>query len=156
MSHDKNINLLAYKQYLKLEIRDDRQKVFDPIRKRWFVMLPEEFVRQLIILFIIKNLNFSDKRIAVEKQLIVDGLRKRFDIVVFDKQAQPYILVECKAPEVSISDDVALQIAQYNKTLKAQYLWLSNGSQNLFYKMDYNAHKALAIVSIPGIKDKGI
>jgi len=145
----KEIDLLSYKTHLRVEFRDDRQKIFDPIRKKWYILQPEEFVRQLVLTHLSRTLNYPLKRIGVERQLIVDGLKKRFDIVVYNNNAHPLILIECKAPESNISEHVAMQIAQYNKTLQADFLWITNGSKNLYYKMDYNEKKTLPVRAMP-------
>ena len=145
----RNIDLLKYQSFLEIETRQDQQKVFDPIRKRWYVLQPEEFVRQLVILYLNESLNYPLKRIAVERQLTVHQLKKRFDLVVFDHTAKPLILIECKSPKGKIDERVAFQISQYNLSLSANYLWITNGEKNLFYKMDYASNQAKSIERLP-------
>ena len=145
----RNIDLLKYQSFLEIETRQDQRKIFDPIRKRWYILQPEEFVRQLVILYLNKSLNYPLKRIAVERQLTVHQLKKRFDLVVYDHTAKPLILIECKSPKGKIDERVALQISQYNLSLSANYLWITNGEKNLFYKMDYASNHAKSIERLP-------
>lgn len=149
MSKSENINLLKYQNDLRLRTLDNRQKVFDPVRKKWYILQHEEIVRQLILLYLIRDLGYPLSLIAVEKQLEVNKAQRRFDIVVFDTAAHPYILIECKSPKEKLSQGSALQIANYNLALKARYLWLSNGQQNLFYDVDFEKEKTALIEHIP-------
>jgi len=143
-----NLDLLTYQPYVKIRKEQDIKKIFDPVRKSWYVLKPEEFVRQLVILHLTNTLGYPHSRIAVEKQLKVNQMSKRFDVVVFDKGANPLILIECKSPKEKISTDAALQIANYNLSLNAKYLWLSNGRKNFFYQMDYMNNKAVRIPAL--------
>lgn len=147
-SHD-TIDLLQHKDVLKIRQIGEKQKVFDPIRKKWYVLRPEELVRQLVIVYLNTVLAYPLTLIGVEKQLAVHGMKRRFDLVVFDKKALPHILVECKSPKERLNEDAALQIANYNMALRARYLWLSNGKENLFYYMDYDAKGAKGIANLP-------
>jgi type I site-specific restriction endonuclease len=110
-------------------IQDVGQKksIFDPVRKKFIPLTPEEWVRQhcLQTLHAIHGLPFQ--RIAVERGLKVAGLEKRFDIVAFDRQGKPLVLVECKAPEVPIKPQTLLQILGYNYSLQCPWLWITNG-----------------------------
>ncbi len=147
-SHD-TIDLLQHKDVLKIRQIGEKQKIFDPIRKKWYVLRPEEFVRQLVIVHLNAVLAYPLTLIGIEKQLQVHGMTRRFDLVVFDKKALPHILIECKSPKEKLNEGAALQIANYNIELNARYLWLSNGKENLFYYMDYDAKGAKPIADIP-------
>ena len=141
--------LLKYKHELKIKEIEGKHKVFDPIRKRWYVLRPEEFVRQLVIIHLHTVMAYPYALIGVEKQLKVHGMKRRFDLVVFDKSASPHILVECKSPKEKLNESTSLQIANYNMALKANYLWLSNGSENFFYRVDYRENEARRIKILP-------
>lgn len=102
-------------------------EIWDNIRKKWLLLTPEEWVRQHTVAYLIQELNYPQGLISVERSLKVNGLQKRADIVVFDKTSNPFLLAECKAPEVEISQGVFDQAARYNLTLKVPYLMVTNG-----------------------------
>ncbi len=114
--------------------RLDEQKklIFDRVRKKFIPLSPEEWVRQHCIEFLIEYLGVSPNLIAVERQIKVNHLTKRFDIVSFNNQGNPVVLVECKAPEVSISDKTLTQAGQYLSKIDSRYLWLCNGFQHIW------------------------
>jgi len=146
-SHD--TDLLSYKSQLRIKESEGEQRVYDPVRTKWYLLQPEELVRQLILIHLIEEMGYPPKLIGVEKQIIINQQKKRFDIVIFDKSAEPYILVETKSPTHTINQSTALQIAHYNTHLKAKYLWLSNGHENLYYEMNYKQESIKQITSLP-------
>lgn len=111
---------------LNLKKDDSKTYVFDEIRRKWLVLTPEEYVRQYFIKYIVSQ-GYSASKIAVEKAIRVNNLTKRFDIVVFDGNHEPLIIVECKAPEVNIDDKVLSQLLSYHSVLKCKYWVLTNG-----------------------------
>lgn len=115
---------------LKLKQENDKTLVFDPVRKKWLVLTPEEHVRQYLLGYLVNKLGYPVTLIAVEKKLLYGGIAKRFDIVVYNRQHTPWMLVECKAPEVTITNAALLQLLQYNKTMQCAYWVLTNGHQN--------------------------
>lgn len=125
MAKQNNWKLPRYK--LHTEETADNLMVFDPIRKGWFVMQPEEEVRQHLMQFLIREKGISPNLISVEKEIVYRGTRRRFDVVVFDRTGSPDIVCECKAPEIAITQDTVNQIARYNTVLKAPHLLLTNG-----------------------------
>jgi hypothetical protein len=138
--HPKKIDLalLHLKSNLKISIKDNITYLYDPIRKKNIIAQPEEMVRQLIIQYFIVEKLFPLSRMAVEKSLVVDGLRKRFDLLVFDKKGAPYLLVECKSYDVSLSDKTMRQIAIYNQKLQCPYLLVSNGIDSMYCAIDFD------------------
>lgn len=102
-------------------------EIWDNIRKKWLLLTPEEWVRQHTVAYLIQELTYPQGLISVERSLKVNSLQKRADIVVFDKSSNPFLLVECKAPEIEISQGVFDQAARYNLTLKVPYLMVTNG-----------------------------
>ncbi|GAB1309391.1 type I restriction enzyme HsdR N-terminal domain-containing protein [Urechidicola sp. KH5] len=131
---------LNFKSYqFKLKSSENKPFIFDRIRKKYVVLTPEEWVRQHTVNYLIEELNYPLSRIAVERQLKVNKLTKRFDIVIFDTQGLPYILVECKAPKVAITQETFDQIARYNMRLNAPLLMLTNGLNHYFCTL--NNHK---------------
>lgn len=116
---------------------ENKISIFDAIRKKFIILTPEEWVRQHVVQFLLEEKKYPKSLINVEKVLHVNGLRKRYDIVVFNSDGSIFILIECKAPEVKISQATFDQIAQYNMTLKAQYLMVTNGLNHYFCQMDF-------------------
>lgn len=114
---------------LRLRKEEGATQVYDPIRKKWLVLTPEEHVRQYLLQYFIDSLQYPTALIAVEKQITLGTLTKRFDIVVYNRDHQPWLLVECKAPEVMITDATLNQLLQYHNTLQSRYWSLFNGHQ---------------------------
>lgn len=104
------------------------RQVFDGLRKRWVSLTPEEWVRQHLLYFFTEKCDYPATFIAVEKSIQVNGRTKRFDILIYDGHHQPWIAVECKAPDVSLSEQVLHQLLVYNQTLQVPYLAISNGT----------------------------
>ena len=110
---------------------------------------PEEWVRQHVVHWLIKHKNYPKSLINVEKQLIINGMRKRYDIVVFHSDGSIDILVECKAPNVEITQEVFDQIARYNLKANADYLMVTNGMQHYFCQIDIEGEKYSFLQQIP-------
>ena len=123
--------------------------IFDNLRKKYVVLTPEEWVRQHYVHYLIQHKNCPISLIAVEKQLIINNRKKRTDIVVFDKEGTPNMIVECKAPHVPISQATFDQIARYNLKLKAKYLILTNGIQHYYCQMDFKNENYIFLKDIP-------
>jgi hypothetical protein len=116
---------------IKLQLRDSEGKtqVFDPVRKRWLILTPEEHVRQYIIQVLTQKLNYPAALLSVEKQIEVNGMVKRFDVVVYNREHKPWMLVECKAPEVMIAEATLHQLLNYQRNIQCRYWLLTNGHQ---------------------------
>lgn len=112
---------------LQLSVQDSRQMVWDIVRRKWFVLTPEEMVRQAMIHYLHHHLHYPVNWMAVEKQIAVNGLKKRFDLLVYDPLMRPHIMVECKAPDVPISRSTFDQIACYNLSIGVSLLVVTNG-----------------------------
>ena len=102
--------------------------IFDESRKRWVRLTPEEWVRQNFLQYLVQVKKYPLSLIAVEKEIMLGELRKRFDILVFDQQHQPWMMIECKAMEVDLSEEVLQQVLRYSITVPAPYLIITNGS----------------------------
>ncbi|MBD0725277.1 restriction endonuclease subunit R [Flavobacterium sp. L1I52] len=116
---------------------ENKTAIFDEIRKKFIILTPEEWVRQHVVRFLLEEKQYPKSLINVEKVLLVNGLRKRYDVVVFNPDGSIHILVECKAPEVKITQSAFDQIARYNMTMKSSFLMVSNGLNHYFCQMDY-------------------
>lgn len=113
------------------------------------VLQPEEIVRQLTLLYLIEEKKYNRNRIRAEKLLHVNDLRKRCDILIYDTEVNPLLLVECKAARVKITQDTFKQIAWYNMPLKVKYLVVTNGLQTYCCEMDYDKHTYQFLPEIP-------
>ena len=116
---------------------DETVSIFDGIRKKFIVLTPEEWVRQHTVQFLLNEKKYPKSLVNVEKVLSINGIVKRYDIVVFNPDGSVKILIECKAPEIMISQAVFDQIARYNLTIDAEFLMVTNGLDHYFCKMDY-------------------
>jgi hypothetical protein len=116
---------------------DKKVSVFDEIRRKFVVLSPEEWVRQHVVHYLLSHKKYPKSLINVEKVLRINGLTKRYDIVVFNPDGSIHILVECKAPEIPISQSTFDQIARYNMVANARFLMVTNGLDHYFCTMDY-------------------
>ncbi len=128
---------------------ENKVSIFDEIRKKFIILTPEEWVRQHVVQFLLEDKKYPKSLINVEKVLKVNGLRKRYDVVVFNPDGSIYILIECKAPEIKIAQTTFDQIARYNMTMNAQYLMVTNGLNHYFCQMDYENEKYEFLRALP-------
>ncbi len=119
------LNLPTY-QY-RLENRGGKLFIFDPIRKKFIQLTPEEWVRQHILNYLNNQLLYPASRTKVESGLIYNGLQKRTDVLIYDDNLRPLVLVECKAPDVKLNNNVVEQISAYNKICSAPLIVITNG-----------------------------
>jgi hypothetical protein len=143
------LDLLSVKDYVEVKYVDNIKKVFDPVRKKMIILTPEEYVRQLIIHFLIERKECSKTRILVEKEIKLGSMNKRFDIVVLDQKQNPYLLVECKSHKKNLSQATFDQISRYNLKLKAPYLMISNGLENYIAFVDFESQKFIFLNNFP-------
>jgi len=141
------LNLPSYS--FKLKSNEKHTLIFDNLRKKYLVLTPEEWVRQHVVRFLIKEKKYPASLIALEKQLIINNLKKRTDIVVFNKEGNPHIIVECKAPTIKINQDTFDQIARYNLKLNANYLMITNGLEHYFCQLDTTNETYVFLENIP-------
>jgi type I site-specific restriction endonuclease len=144
-----SLDLLKHSPNLKKKKEDGKVKLFDPIRKKYIVATPEESVRQLLTLYLLEDCAYPKNSISIEKMLIVNDLRKRFDMLIYDETTEPFLIVECKAPNIRLSDDVFRQAATYNFQLKAPYLVISNGMETYCCKMNYEEETYVFMEALP-------
>jgi type I site-specific restriction endonuclease len=131
---------------------ENKVSIFDEIRKKFIVLTPEEWVRQNVVRFLLQEKKYPKSLINVEKALKINDLTKRYDVVVFNNDGSIFVLIECKAPEIKISQTTFDQIARYNLILKAQFLMLTNGLNHYFCKMDFENEKYDFIENLPNYK----
>ncbi len=119
---------------IRIKTENGKSKVFDIIRQKWYILNPEEWVRQHWIHALITHSSYPQGLFEIESSINLDGMRKRFDIIVRKKDLGIHILIECKAPEVPIDSDTLLQASKYARILKPDYIFLSNGIQHYMFK----------------------
>src|ERR1035437_10387852 len=134
---------------LRIRSKNEKQEVFDCVRKKFVALTPEEWVRQHFIHYLIHHLSVPVSLIAVEASLHYHRLKKRSDIVVYGKDGKPSLIVECKAPEVAITQAVFDQVAMYNMTLKVPYLAVTNGLVHFACHIDHSSGKIVFLKEIP-------
>lgn len=133
----------------KLKKAEGKVWIFDGIRKKFIVLTPEEWVRQHFIHYLISEKKYPRSLIRVEGGLVYNALKKRTDIVVYDRSGAPWMIVECKAPSLQVSVTTLSQAALYNSTLRAQYLCVTNGLKHLCAHIDWQERKTNQVEAIP-------
>lgn len=128
---------------------ENKRLIFDAIRKKFVVLQPEEWVRQHCIKYLIKEKNYPKSLINVEKELKLNNLRKRYDIVVFNTNGSLHLIVECKAPTIPIDQTTFDQVARYNLELNATYLMVTNGINHYYCQMDFEQKRYQFLKDIP-------
>jgi hypothetical protein len=133
----------------KLKKAEGKLWIFDVIRKKYIVLIPEEWVRQHFIHFLIDVHHYPKSLIRVEGGLQYNQLQKRTDIVIFDRTGKPWMIVECKAPEVPVNEKTVFQVSTYNSTLRARYITVTNGLTHLYASTDWNTGSTGWLNDIP-------
>ena len=131
------LNLEDYHEYLRIRKDADRRLIFDPVRKKYVTVQPEELVRQSWIALLHQEYNIPYSVLAVEKTIILNGMSRRYDLVYFNK-AKPFVLFEFKSFNTALKHEAAFQAAQYNLKLEVPYIIVSNGLEHHAYKIDHN------------------
>ena len=120
--------------------RSGKQVIWDPVRSKWVRLTPEEHVRQAFISFLVNYKGFPLSHIANEQTISLNGMSRRCDSVIYDRSGTPRIIIEYKAPEVTVSRQVFSQISRYNLVLKVDWLIVTNGLSHYCIRMDYGSH----------------
>ena len=128
---------------------ENKIAAFDEIRKKFVILTPEEWVRLHTVQYLKIDKNYPIGLINVEKQVKIGKMLKRYDVVVFNSSGEVFLIVECKAPEVAITQSTFDQIARYNMKLKAQYLMVTNGLDHYYCQMDYQEEKYNFLRDLP-------
>ncbi len=132
------LNLPLYE--FRIKKQNNKIFIFDDIRKKHVTLTPEEWVRQNFIRFLVEEKSFPKSYIAVEHEINVNGLRKRCDGLVYNRQMQPMVILEFKAPSVNITQETFDQAAVYNSKVGAKYFILSNGMMHICCLLNENAY----------------
>lgn len=143
----KNFNF----QNIPLQVIQAENKIYiyDSLRKKRLLLTPEEEVRQKLIWYLMNERGVPGGLIALERSLKINGLFKRFDLVVFNNSGNPYLAVECKSPSVPLSQNVLQQLAIYNLHLKAEFLMVSNGLDHLISQVNFETREIRFLEDLP-------
>lgn len=141
------LNLPPYEH--KIREVEQKKQIFDPFRRCFVALTPEEWVRQHFCQFLCQEKHFPAQRMANEYAIKLNGLSRRCDTVVFDNNLQVLCICEYKAPQVNITQEVFQQILRYNWVLKAKYLIVSNGLKHYACRIDYETQQTIFLQDIP-------
>lgn len=120
--------ILQYAPYIRTKTEDQKTRIWDVLRKKWLASQPEEFVRQCMIHYLIKHQKYPVKRMQIERSVKLNDRQGRFDLMVVDKFLNPFMIIECKSFDVSLTENHFHQIANYNMSKTAPYICITNGS----------------------------
>lgn len=132
---------------------ENKRLIFDSIRKKFVVLTPEEWVRQHTIRFIVEHNHIPASHLSVERELILNQTKKRYDVVVFNSDGGIDLIVECKAPSIAITQSTFDQIARYNLVTQARYLMVTNGLNHYFCKLDYEGKQYVFLDNFPLLRN---
>ena len=145
------LNLPTYE--FRTTERNGTRTIYDPVRQTYVRLTPEEWVRQHFVQYLIQELDVPAGLVAVEASFRYQGQPRRADAIVHDRQGDPLLVVECKAPRVSIDQDAFDQCAQYNLVLKAPYLTVTNGQTHYACPIDFDAQNYTFLDDLPPYDD---
>ncbi|MCW5923075.1 MAG: type I restriction enzyme HsdR N-terminal domain-containing protein [Saprospiraceae bacterium] len=131
------LDFLQFQPKLRLSKSGEKTFVFDPIRRKEVALIPEELLRQLVLLYLLEVKNYPANRIRVEAGFALNGMQKRSDIIVFDADIKPWLLVECKSPKVALAQSTFEQAARYNLQWQAPFLAVTNGLATFCCALDF-------------------
>ncbi len=120
---------IEYPEYdFKVKQQDNNRLIFDELRKTWLKLTPEEWVRQNFVRFLIAVKQYPSSLIALEKKILVGEMSKRFDILIYQNDFKPFLMVECKAMTVPLTEEVLNQVLRYNISMPVKYIVITNGT----------------------------
>jgi hypothetical protein len=137
----------------RLKKEGGKEFIFDPLRKKWLLLTPEEWVRQNFVQYLIQVKNYPASLIAMEKNIQLGELNKRFDILVYNSNHEPWLMIECKAPFIQLSEAVLHQLLRYHIVVPAGFLIVTNGETTYGWK---KAEQTLQLIGeLPGWEQPG-
>jgi hypothetical protein len=128
----------------RIKKEGEKEFIFDALRKKWLVLTPEEWVRQNFVQYLIKTKNYPSSLIAIEKEIQLGELKKRFDILVYDNNHQPWMMIECKAAEIKLDESVLQQALRYNISVPVRFIVITNGNSNYGWERTNNELQVLS------------
>src|SRR6476646_3094504 len=110
----------------RVKKEDGHEFIFDALRKKWLLLTPEEWVRQNFIQYLLQVMKYPSALIAIEKEIMLGEMKKRFDLLIYDNEHQPWMLIECKSMDISLTEDTLQQVLRYNIPVPVPYLVITN------------------------------
>jgi Type I restriction enzyme R protein N terminus (HSDR_N) len=144
-----SLDYLQFQSALRIKTTLGKQQVYDPVRKKYVALTPEELLRQLTLQYLLQYKEYPINRIRSEIGIQINGMPRRCDIVVFDQAIKPWLLVECKSPKVILNQSVMEQAARYNLSLSVPYMAITNGLHTYSCALDYTANSFLFLEDFP-------
>lgn len=141
------LNLPAFEY--KMRNINGKNQVFDSLRRKYVALTPEEWVRQHVVHYLVTYMGYPSGRMVNEARIVLNGMVRRCDTVLYDQQLHPVMVMEYKAPTVLLNQTVFEQVAAYNWTLRADYLLVSNGLTHYCCRFDYSSQKVVFLEEIP-------
>lgn len=135
----------------RMKEEEGKEFIFDENRRQWLRLTPEEWVRQNFLQYLLQVKKYPASLTAIEKEIRLGELKKRFDILVYDAQHQPWLMVECKGMDVLLNDGVLQQVLRYNVAVPVPYLVITNGSSCFAYIKKNNQLQLLDVLPAYGI-----
>ena len=135
--------------YIKTKLVNSKEYLFDELRKKWILSTPEESVRQQFWKYLHFEKKYPKSLLSIEKKIVINGLNKRFDLLVFDELGKPHIIIECKSPKVKINQKTLDQVLSYQNKLAASFIVLTNGLKTYCIEIDLELKKVSYIKEIP-------
>ena len=130
-----------------------KTQIFDQTRKRYYVLTPEEWVRQHLVEFLVHERNFPRSLLEIEKSLTLNKMQKRADLLVRDKSGNPILLAECKAPDVKVTQKTFDQAGRYNMVFRVPYLLITNGVEHFCAQIDFSRNSYKFLRDIPSYEE---
>jgi hypothetical protein len=134
---------------LKTKVVNSKEYLFDELRKKWILSTPEELVRQQFWKYLHFEKQYPVSLMAIEKTIVLNGLKKRFDLLIYDRNGNPHIIVECKSRKIKIDESTVDQILSYQYKIGAKYLILTNGINTYCLEIDLASKKVNYLKDIP-------
>jgi len=120
----------------RMKNENGKDYIFDAIRKVWLLLTEEEWVRQNFVNYLINQRNYPSTVIALEKEIWLNDLKKRFDILIYNRDHKPWMLIECKEPKVNLSDEALQQVLRYNMSVPVEYIVITNGATTIGWRKE--------------------
>lgn len=143
------LDFLQFQPQLRLSRSAEATFVFDPVRRKEVLLGPEELLRQLVLLYLLEVKKYPANRIRVEVGFELNGLRKRCDLVVFDADLKPWLLLELKSPKVPLTRRTFEQLARYNLQMQAPFLAITNGMSTFCCALDFEQKSFSYLTDLP-------
>lgn len=137
------IKLVFPQPAFRIKEEEGKELIFDDIRKQWVRLTPEEWVRQNFVQYLLQELQYPAAYISIEKEIKLGELKKRFDLLVFDKTHKPWLMLECKAMDVDLTQQTVEQIVRYNMSVPVSFLVVSNGSYTYAWQKTEHAFESI-------------